>query len=192
MQKMFVIHYYIKKQILDSYLHTKSEKIWSLFTFVLNWVFLQFPWQQQTFWKFQASKPFIHMPYNISIKFHPIQSTFFAFFVATAAILKFLSLKIMCTRVRQNFWKISSNSEHHSKPTMNINSQHHNLLGNQMSPKSEDFCIWWPFYTLVTMATAAILNLFNPPQKLPHTTVDIPIKWIIIWLPNHGYQFPTS
>jgi hypothetical protein len=24
---------------------------------------------------------------------------------------------------------------------MNINSQHHNLLGNQISPKSEDFCI---------------------------------------------------
>jgi hypothetical protein len=22
--------------------------------------------------------------------------------------------------------------------------------------------------------------------------VDIPTKWIIIWLPNHGYQFPTS
>ena len=29
------------------------------------------------------------------------------------------------------------------------------------------------FCTLVTIATAAILNLFNP-QKLPHTTVDIP------------------
>ena len=86
-------------------------------------------------------------------------------FMATAAILKFLSLKIMCTRVRQNFWKISSNSEHHSKPTMNINSQHHNLLGNQMSPKSEDFCIWWPFYTLVTMVMAAILNCFNPPKS---------------------------
>jgi hypothetical protein len=38
---------------------------------------------------------------------------------------------------------------------MNINSQHHNLLGNQISPKSEDFCIWWPFCTLVTMKTAA-------------------------------------
>jgi hypothetical protein len=25
---------------------------------------------------------------------------------------------------------------------MNINLQHHNLLGNQISPKSEDFCIW--------------------------------------------------
>jgi hypothetical protein len=32
------------------------------------------------------------------------------------------------------------------------------------------------FCTLVTMATAAILNLFNP-HKLPHTTVDIPIKF---------------
>jgi hypothetical protein len=30
---------------------------------------------------------------------------------------------------------------HHSKPTLDINSQHHNLLGNQISPKSEDFCI---------------------------------------------------
>ena len=135
----------------------------------------------------------MHMPYNISIKFHPIPSTLNCprFFVAMAAILNFLSLKIMCTHVRQNFWKISSNSEHHSKPTMNINSQHHNLLEDQISPKSEDFCIWRPFYTLVTMATAAILNLFNP-QKLPHTPVDIPTKWIIIWLPNHGHQFPTS
>ena len=42
MQKMFVIHYYINKQILDSYLHTKSEKKWLLFTFVLNWVFFAF------------------------------------------------------------------------------------------------------------------------------------------------------
>jgi hypothetical protein len=51
---------------------------------------------------------------------------------------------------------------------MNINSQHHNLLGNQISPKSEDFCIWWPFCTLVTMATIAILNLFNPPIAATH------------------------
>jgi hypothetical protein len=27
----------------------------------------------------------------------------------------------------------------HSKPTMNINSQHHNLLGNQISPESGGF-----------------------------------------------------
>ena len=30
--------------------------------------------------------------------------------------------------------------------------------------------------TLVTMATAAILNLFNP-QQLPYSTVDIPTKF---------------
>ena len=36
------------------------------------------------------------------------------------------------------------------------------------------------FYTLVTMATAAILNLFNP-QQLAHTTVDIPTKFHEVW-----------
>ena len=76
-----------------------------------------------------------------------------------------------------NFW---IQNGHHSKPTMDINSQHHNLLGNQISPKSEDFCIWRPFCTLVTMATAAILNL-STPQKLPHTTVDIPTKFHEVW-----------
>jgi hypothetical protein len=30
------------------------------------------------------------------------------------------------------------------------------------------------------MATAAILNFFNP-QKLPHTTVDIPTKFHEVW-----------
>ena len=35
-------------------------------------------------------------------------------------------------------------------------------------------------------------EFFQTPKELPHTTVDIPTKWIIIWLPNHGYQFPTS
>jgi hypothetical protein len=32
------------------------------------------------------------------------------------------------------------------------------------------------FCTLVTMTTATILNFFNP-QKLQHTTVDIPTKF---------------
>jgi hypothetical protein len=57
---------------------------------------------------------------------------------------------------------------------MDINSQHHNLLGNQISPKSEDFCIWWPFCTLVTMATAAILNFFKP-LKSCYT-----LRWIFL------------
>jgi hypothetical protein len=66
---------------------------------------------------------------------------------------------------------------------MNINLQHHNLLGNKISPKSEDFCIWWPFCTLVTMATAAILIFFNPPKSC-HI-----LRWIFL---QSGYQFPTS
>jgi hypothetical protein len=63
-----------------------------------------------------------------------------------------------------------------------INSQHHNLLGNQISPKSEDFCcIWRSFCTSVTLATATILNFFNPQKKLPHTTVDIPTNCHEVW-----------
>ena len=68
------------------------------------------------------------MPYNISIKFHPIPSTFY---VATATILKFLSLKIMCRLVRQHFWKASSNSEH----------------------------LKFSWFLVVSMATAAILKI---------------------------------
>ena len=104
----------------------------------------------------------------------------------------------MCTHVRQNFWKVSSNSEHHSKSTMNINSQHHNLLGIQISPKSEDFCIWRPFYTLVTMAMATILIFFNPPKaatyyggysyKVDHNMVPKP--WISI--PNIKIYLETK
>ena len=42
---------------------------------------------------------------------------------------------------------------HHSKPTMDINSQqHHNLLGNQISSQSDNFCI-----------LAAILDSKWPP-----------------------------
>ena len=87
----------------------------------------------------------------------------FTFFVATASILKFLSLKITCTHVRQNFWKISSNSEHHSKPMMNINSQHHNLLGNQISPKSEDFVFGDHFMPWLPWQRRQ-LNFFKPPK----------------------------
>jgi hypothetical protein len=67
------------------------------------------------------------------------------------------------------WWPFWIQNGRHSRPTMDINSQHHNLLGNQISPKSEHFCIWRPFCTLVTMATAAaILNFFNPPKAATH------------------------
>ena len=64
-------------------------------------------------------------------------------------------------------------------------------LGNQISPKSEDFCIWRHFVPWLPWQRPPFW-IFSASQKLPHTTVDIPTKWIIIWLPNNGYQFPTS
>ena len=89
MQKMFVIHYRMLVTLVKIIYTVNSKIIFMataailkfltlkslLFTFVLNWVFLRFPWQRQAFWNSQASKPFIHMPYNISIKFYPIPST---------------------------------------------------------------------------------------------------------------------
>ena len=141
MQKMFVIHYYINKQILDSYLHTKSEKIWLLFTFVLNWVFLRFPWQRQAFWNFQASKPFIHMPYNISIKLHPIPSSIAnQRWISIHNIIIYLETKFRPNRRIFVFWQpFWIQNGRHSKPTMNINSQHHNLLGNKLRPNRRIF-----------------------------------------------------
>jgi hypothetical protein len=50
------------------------------------------------------------------------------------------------------------------------------VTGNVTAKLCEVWSEFNIFYTLVTMATAAILNFFNP-QKLPHTTVDIPTKF---------------
>ena len=50
------------------------------------------------------------------------------------------------------------------------------VTGNITAKVCEDWSEFNIFCTLVTMATAAILNLFDP-QKLPHTTVDIPTKF---------------
>ena len=123
MQKMFVIHYYINKQILDS---TIANQRWISIRNIIIY---------------------------LETKFRPNR------------------------RIFVFWWPFWIQNGRHSKPTMIINLQHHNLLGNQISAKSEDFCIWLPFCTLVTMATAAILNFFQLPQKLPHTMVDIPTKF---------------
>ena len=50
------------------------------------------------------------------------------------------------------------------------------VTGNITAKLYEVWSEFKMFCTLVTMATAAILNCFNP-QKLPHTTVDIPTKF---------------
>ena len=47
------------------------------------------------------------------------------------------------------------------------------------------------FYTLVTMAMGTILNLLNP-QKLSHTTVDIPTKFHEFWWKESKLEAPRS
>ena len=135
----------------------------------------QFPTSKST-WKpiFAQIRGFLHFGDHFGFKMATIANQRW---ISIRNILIYLETKFRPNRRIFVFWRpFWIQNSRHSKPTMNINSQHHNLLGNQISPKSEDFCFWWPFCTLVTMATAAILNLFNP-QKLPHTTVDIPTNF---------------
>ena len=113
---------------------------------------------------------------KISGKFHPILSTIAnQRWISIHNIIIYLETKFRPNRrIFVFWWPFWSQNGHHSKPTMDINSQHQNLLGNQISPKSEDFCIWRPFCTLVTMATAAILIFFQPPKSC-HT-----LRWIFL------------
>jgi hypothetical protein len=39
-----------------------------------------------------------------------------------------------------------NSQEQNSKPTMDINSQHHNLFENQFHPNRRIFVFWWPFW----------------------------------------------
>jgi hypothetical protein len=111
--------------------------------------------------------------------------------VATVAILKFLSLKIMCTHVRKlsgKFHPISStiaNQRWISIRNIIIYLEAKFRPNLRIFVFGSHFILWLPWQW-------SPFWIVSTPQKLPHTTVDIPTKWIIIWLPNHGYQFPTS
>ena len=99
----------------------------------------------------------------------------FGFKMAAIANQRWISIRNIIiyleTKFRPNrrivvfWWPFWIQNVCHSKSTMNINSLHHSLLGIQISPKSEDFCIWRPFCTLVTMVTAAILNFCNTSKS---------------------------
>jgi hypothetical protein len=71
--------------------------------------------------------------------------------MATIANQQWISIRNIIiyleTKFRPNWrifvfwWPFWIQNGHHSKPAMDINSQHHNLLGNQISSQSEAFCI---------------------------------------------------
>jgi hypothetical protein len=70
----------------------------------------------------------------------------FKFKMTTIANQRWISIRNIIiyleTKFRPNrrifvfWWPFWIQNGRHSKSTMNINSQHHNLLGNQISPKS--------------------------------------------------------
>ena len=127
----------------------------------------QFPTSKST-WKpnFAQIRGFLHFGDHFGFKMATIANQRW---ISIRNILIYLETKFRPNRRIFVFWRpFWIQNGHHSKPTMNINSQHHNLLGNQISSKSEDFCIWRPFCTLVTMAMAAILNFFQPPKAATH------------------------
>jgi hypothetical protein len=57
-------------------------------------------------------------------------------------IIIYLEIKFLPNRRIFVFWQpFCIQNGRHSKPTMDINSQHHNRLENQILPQSEDFFI---------------------------------------------------
>ena len=63
-------------------------------------------------------------------------------FISIRNIIIYLEIKFLPNRRIFLFWRpFWIQNGHHSKPTMDINSQHDNRLGNHISSKSEDFCI---------------------------------------------------
>jgi hypothetical protein len=71
----------------------------------------------------------------------------------------------------------------HSKPTMDINSQHHNLLGNQISPKSEDFVFWWPFWIQNGCNSKPTMNINSQHHNLLGNQISPKSKDFSIWRP---------
>ena len=106
--------------------------------------------------------------------------------MATAAILKFLSLKIMCTHVRPNFWKNSSNSEHHSKPMMNINSQHHNLTWKPNFAQIGGFLYLVTILYLGYHDSGRHFEFFQPPKAATHYGG---YSYKVSWSLMKGFQF---
>jgi hypothetical protein len=62
--------------------------------------------------------------------------------ISNRNIIIYLETKFRPNRRIFVFWRpLRIQNGRHSKPTMDINSQHHNLLGSKISCKSEYFCI---------------------------------------------------
>ena len=98
--------------------------------------------------KFHHYQPIPHFKILLDIHFHwnrtidKMTTIANQRFISIRNIIIYLEIKFLPNRRIFVFWRpFWIQNGRHSKPTMDVNSQHHNLHGNQSSSKSEDFFI---------------------------------------------------
>ena len=153
-----------------------------IFVFLNFLAFWPFPWQRQPFRKNQHLKAQLHMAYDIPTRFHKVWRKKERIIIIIIIIIIITRYDMIWSIINgsqfQKRWRISIrkckiyletkfcpirrilyfgghfgfNMAAIANQTMDINLQHYNLLGSQILPKSEDFCI-----------LAAILDSKWPP-----------------------------
>jgi hypothetical protein len=66
---------------------------------------------------------------------------------------------------------------------MDINSQHQNLLGNQISPKSEDFVFWRPFWIQNGRHSKPTMDINSQHHNLLGNQISPKSKVFVFWRP---------
>ena len=135
-----------------------------------------------------------------------VKFSVFAVSMATAGILKFQSLKTMYTHAVQHFYWVSFNSEHFKLFTFFCGNGSHFEISEKFHPIPSTIANqrWISIHIIIIyLETKFRPNrrisvfgghfvpwlpwqrppfwIFSSTQKLPHTTVDIPIKFDEVW-----------
>ena len=171
------------------------------------------PWQRPPFWICSTPKAATYYSgYSYKVDHNMAPKPW----ISIPNIKIYLETKFRPNRRIFVFWRPLS----HSKPTMDIDSQHHNLVGIFFFAQIGGFLYFggnfgFKMATIANQLWMSIRNIINyletkfrpnrkifvlgghfipwlpwqwppfwffstPPQKLSHTMVDIPTKWIII------------
>ena len=142
------------------YLETKFRPNRRIFVFGCHFV-PWLPWQRPPFWIFFKPQKLSHTTVDIPTKRIIIWLPNHGY--------QFPTSKFRPNRRIFVFWRpFWIKNGRHSKPMMNINSQHHNLLGSQISPKSEDFCILVAILYLGNHGNGRHFEFFQPPIAATH------------------------
>ena len=106
-------------------------------------------------------------------------------------IIIYLEIKFLPNRRIFVFWRpFWFQNGHHSKPTMDINSQHHNLLGNQISSNRRIFVFWHHFgFKMAAIANQRWISIRNIIIYLE--TKCCPNRKILYFGGHFGFKMAT-